>query len=209
MQQFQYTGFSSEVNMPGKVVIKKYENRRLYDTEGSRYINLDEVAAMIRAGREVQIVDAKTNEDLTRSILTQIIVEESRGGESGLPLELLRQMIVTSDQARHQFLEWYLKNAFEGYQRMAEGFQNRIGQMVNPLESMAQMFRGVPGSVPFFPFAPMQAQPAPAAQPAEATATPPAESGELAELKRRIEDLEKQLDSRGAAPSRPRARKRK
>lgn len=204
MQQFQYTGFSSEVNMPGKVVIKKYENRRLYDTEGSRYVNLDEVAAMIRAGRDVQILDAKSNEDLTRSILTQIIVEESRGGEAGLPLELLRQMIVTSDQARHQFLEWYLKSAFDTYQRMTEGFQSRLGQMVNPLESMAQMFRGVPGSVPFFPFAPMAAQPAPPQ--AEAAAAPPTGMDELAELKRRIEELEKQLESRPAA--RPRARKR-
>ncbi|MBX9600305.1 MAG: pesticin [Bryobacteraceae bacterium] len=190
--------------MPGTVVIKKYENRRLYDTEGSRYVNLDEVAALIRAGRDVRVVDAKTNEDLTRSILTQIIVEESRGGEAGLPLELLRQMIVTSDQARHQFLEWYLKNAFEAYQRMTEGFQSRIGQMVNPLESMAQMFRGAPGSVPFFPFAPMAAQPAPAPDP------PPApDLDELAELKRRIDELEKQLDSRAPLAARPRTRKPK
>src|SRR5215467_7808039 len=92
-----------------RVVIKKYENRRLYDTTNSRYVNLEDVAGMVRKGASVQVVDAKTNEDITRTILTQIIMEETKGSELGLPLELLRQLVLAGDAARHQFLEWYLK----------------------------------------------------------------------------------------------------
>ena len=76
-----------------KIVIKKYANRRLYDTSGSRYINLEDIAARVRNGKDLQVVDAKTGEDLTRVTLTQIIVEDAKGQPTGLPLELLRQLI--------------------------------------------------------------------------------------------------------------------
>jgi len=105
---------------PRKILIKKYENRRLYDTTNSRYVNLEDVAEMVRQGAEVQVLDAKTSDDLTRTVLTQVIVEETKGSELGLPLELLRQLVLASDSARHQFLEWYLKNAMEGYQKVSE-----------------------------------------------------------------------------------------
>ena len=62
-----------------KVVVKKYENRRLYDTGASRYVNLDDVARMVREGVEVQVLDARTGEDLTRVILTQVIMEDAKG----------------------------------------------------------------------------------------------------------------------------------
>ena len=91
-----------------KAVIRKYENRRLYDTGASRYVNLDDVARMVREGVDVQVVDARSGEDLTRVILTQVIMEDAKGRESGLPLELLRKLIVASDHATHEFLTWYL-----------------------------------------------------------------------------------------------------
>ena len=72
-------------------LIKKYGNRRLYDTTGSRYVNLDEVAGFIRQGKDVQVLDAKTGKDLTRVVLTQIITDDARDKPTGLPLELLRQ----------------------------------------------------------------------------------------------------------------------
>src|SRR4051794_19704498 len=97
----------------GPVVIKKYGNRRLYDTAASRYVNLDEVAGLVRAGADIQVVDAKTGEDLTRPVLTQIIMEEAKDQRAGLPLELLRQLIVATDHAQQQFLSWYLRSAFE------------------------------------------------------------------------------------------------
>lgn len=81
------------------IVIKKYPNRRLYDTSAGRYVNLDDVAAIIRRGEDVQVVDARTGEDLTRVVLTQIIVEGVKGQPAGLPLDLLRQLVMATDKA--------------------------------------------------------------------------------------------------------------
>jgi len=73
-----------------RIVIKKYENRRVYDTSKSRYVNLEDLAELIREGADVQVVDAKTGEDLTRVTLTQIILEDAKDQPVGLPLVLLR-----------------------------------------------------------------------------------------------------------------------
>ncbi len=104
--------------MQQTVTIRKYPNRRLYDRTSRRYVNLDDVAEMIRQGVDVRVEDAKTGEDLTRVILTQIIVEDAKGQPTGLPLELLRQLILASDRAGQEFLMWYLKSAFETYQKV-------------------------------------------------------------------------------------------
>src|SRR5689334_25427288 len=77
----------------GKVTIKKYANRRLYDTESSTYITLDRLAQMVREGREFEVVDAKTGDDITRQVLTQIIVDEEARGSTMLPLNFLKQLI--------------------------------------------------------------------------------------------------------------------
>jgi polyhydroxyalkanoate synthesis repressor PhaR len=98
-------------------IIRKYGNRRLYDTETKQYVNLDEVAEMIRDGSEVRVVDAKTGEDLTRDILTQIIVEETRNRNGGLPLEILRDLVAFSGKARHEGLIWTLRSALDTYRR--------------------------------------------------------------------------------------------
>lgn len=118
-----------------KVVIKKYENRRLYDTGASRYINLEDVARMIRDGAEVQVVDARTGQELTRVILTQIIMEDAKGHESGLPLELLRKLIVASDRATHEFLAWYLTTVTDMYQKAQSALQTRPLDLVRNLFS--------------------------------------------------------------------------
>ena len=76
-----------------KVTIKKYANRRLYDTESSSYITLDRLAEMVREGREFEVVDAKTGEDITRQVLTQIIVDEEARGSTMLPVNFLKQLI--------------------------------------------------------------------------------------------------------------------
>src|SRR5579862_5181664 len=117
-----------------KTVIKKYENRRLYDTGASRYVNLDEVARMVRDGVDVQVLDAATGRDLTRVILTQIIMEDAKGPESGLPLELLRKLIVASDRATHDFLSWYLTTVTEMYQKAQSALQ------VRPLDLVRNLF---------------------------------------------------------------------
>jgi len=112
---------------PSPVVIKKYGNRRLYDTAGSRYVNLEDIAALIREGRELKVVDAKTGQDLTRVTLTQIITEDAKDKPTGLPLELLRQLIVASDEVRQEFVMWYLKSAFDTYQKVQDAVQSRLG----------------------------------------------------------------------------------
>src|ERR1035437_5154605 len=109
-----------ESDAPGvsTVTIKKYPNRRLYDTSSRRYVNLEDLAAMIRKGHELRVVDARTGEDLTRVILTQIIVEDAKGQPTGLPLELLRQLIVASDRAGQELIMWYLNSAFDTYRKV-------------------------------------------------------------------------------------------
>lgn len=84
---------------PATIVIKKYPNRRLYDTSSGRYVNLDDVAILIRRGADVQVVDARTGEDLTSVVLTQIIVEDAKGQPAALPLDLLRQLVMATDKA--------------------------------------------------------------------------------------------------------------
>lgn len=147
---------------PPKTIIKKYENRRLYDATASRYVNLDDVAQMIRAGAEVQVVDAKTGKDLTRVILTEIIVEDARGREA-LPVELLRQLVAASDRATHEFLTWLLTTSRE---RLASART----AAATPLEFLRHLLPGLPW---------------------------PAESSELEQLRRRVEELEQQLAARG------------
>ncbi len=123
------------------IVIKKYANRRLYDTSSSRYINLEDIAALVRNGKDVQVVDANTGEDLTRVTLTQIIVEDARGQPSGLPLELLRQLIVASDRVGQEFIMWYLKSAFDAYQKVQSSLQTRLSEMQSAALSPLQVVK--------------------------------------------------------------------
>jgi len=127
---------------PETIVIKKYGNRRMYDTTGSRYVNLDDLAALVREGKDVKVVDAKTGKDLTRVTLTQIITEDAKDRPTGLPLELLRQLVVASDQARQEFVMWYLKSAFDTYQTVQDAVQGRLSAVqsaiASPVESVKQ-----------------------------------------------------------------------
>src|SRR6059058_5347035 len=101
----------------GKVTIKKYANRRLYDTESSTYITLDRLAHMVREGREFEVVDAKTGEDITRQVLTQIIVDEEARGATMLPLNFLKQLIGLYGNSMQNFVPQYLEAAMDAFQR--------------------------------------------------------------------------------------------
>ncbi|HKD86286.1 MAG TPA: polyhydroxyalkanoate synthesis regulator DNA-binding domain-containing protein [Terriglobales bacterium] len=156
-----------------RIVIKKYANRRLYDTSNSRYINLEDIAALVRNGKDVQVLDAATGEDITRVTLTQIIVEDAKGQPAGLPLELLRQLIVTTDHVGQEFIMWYLKSAFDTYQKVQNSVQDRFSQMqsaaLSPLQMMKNFMQGSTSEKP----------------PTEPNASP-----ELLELRRRLAELE-------------------
>jgi polyhydroxyalkanoate synthesis repressor PhaR len=112
------------------VIIKKYENRRLYDTTHSRYINQDEVAQMLQSGYDVQVVDAATGEDLTRLVLTQIIVEQAKAPNTAFPLDVLREMVVASSRATQESTLKYMKTALDMYQNAYRA----ITPPVNPFE---------------------------------------------------------------------------
>ena len=126
---------------PGTVVIKKYGNRRLYDTAASRYVNLDDIAGFVRQGKDVQVVDAKTGQDLTRVTLTQVIMEDAKDKPTGLPLELLRQLVVASDEVRQEFVMWYLKSAFDAYQKVQDAVQSRLGEVQSAIVSPVDMMK--------------------------------------------------------------------
>ncbi len=180
-----------------KIVIKKYENRRLYDTTHSRYVNLDEVARLVREGSEVQVIDAKTAEDRTRAVLSQIILEGARDRELSLPLELLRQLVLATDSAGRQFLEWYLKNAMDTYQKVSDSLQFRFQEVqqaaANPLETVLNLVRTNP----------LLGQPAAKKEP-----TSPETNQEIEALHRRLEELEQRLKAKGR-PRKPRKATRK
>ena len=168
------------------VLIKKYGNRRLYDTAGSRYVNLEEIAGLIRRGRDVKVVDAKSGRDLTRVVLTQIITEDAKDKPTGLPLELLRQLIVASDEVRQEFVMWYLKSAFDTYQKVQDAVQNRMtdvqSAILSPLDTMKRVL-GAP------------------------SAARNDDSRELATLRERVAELEAKLQHR--ASRKPRTRKKR
>jgi len=158
---------------PTPVLIKKYGNRRLYDSSHSQYVNLDDIAGLIRAGEAVQVLDAKTGKDLTRVTLTQIITEDAKGKPTGLPLELLRQLIVASDEVRQEFVMWYLKSAFDTYQKVQEAVQGRLGEVQSAILSPVDMMKKILGA---------PEQPRAGAEP------------ELDALRKRVAELEARLE---------------
>ena len=110
-----------------KVTIKKYANRRLYDTESSTYITLDRLAALVREGREFEVVDAKTGEDLTRTVLTQIIVDEESRGSTMLPVNFLRQLIGLYGNSMQGMVPQYLEAAMDAFQRNQIAMRDALG----------------------------------------------------------------------------------
>ena len=107
-------------------VVKKYANRRLYNTATSSYVTLDELSRMVRAGRHFVVYDAKTGEDLTRSILTQIILEEDSKGRNLLPINFLRQLIGYYDDSLRAFLPRYLELSMENFAANQEQIRRYI-----------------------------------------------------------------------------------
>lgn len=123
------------------MLVKKYGNRRLYDTDASRYITLEDLAEHVREGAEVRVVDAKTNADLTQETLTQIIIE-GRGAERILPASLLHKLIRLRDDALADFLGRYVEGALELYLQA-----KKTSQTLLPFNPMLGLFGQVaPGA---------------------------------------------------------------
>jgi polyhydroxyalkanoate synthesis repressor PhaR len=183
-------------NVSQPLIIKKYENRRLYNSLTSQYINQDQVAQLVRDGHEVRVVDAATGEDLTRLTLAQIVVEDAKTPDSIFPLDVLRQMILASGVATQENSLRYMKAMMEMYQNAYRA----LPAPLNPFEFLQGRW-GQPGSAGGVPGNP---QPEPDRQPAPSTVQ--ANTSEVDELKRRVEELESLL-TKGAAGKKAQKRK--
>ena len=181
----------------GPVIIKKYANRRLYNTETSSYITLDHLAAMTREGRDFKVIDAKTEDDITHNVLTQIIMEEESRGQTMLPVNFLRQLIALYGDSMQAMVPGYLEASMESFRRNQEQFKSAVeGAFANsPFAELAkrnmQMFEAATQAFkPGQPGAPETPE-APAAPEAGANDDVSALKAELARLQDKIEKLAK------------------
>lgn len=196
-------------------VIKKYGNRRLYDTGDSRYITLDELAAKIRGGSDVRVVDAQTNEDLTQVTLTQIVLETGNAAKF-LPVQLLTQMIRLSDDALAEFFSRYVTSALDMYLQARRGVQtlaayNPLAQLpLSAGDAIARMWMPYGGS----PYATSAREPTTPYGVAVPPPPPPPEepddkkSDDVAEMRKELDELKAALRE-GLASQRAPRKKRK
>jgi polyhydroxyalkanoate synthesis repressor PhaR len=181
------------------VIIKKYANRRLYNTRSSSYITLDHLAKMTREGVEFKVVDAKTGADITHQILTQIIMEEEAStGEQILPVNFLRQLISMYGNSMQSLLPHYLEASMDHFRenqlKLRKALEDSMGS--NPLAAIAQrnmeMFKAAAAA--FMPGADLAGAAAPE-PPAEKAA--PAGDDTLEQLKAQMAAMQKKLDELG------------
>lgn len=124
----------------GPITIKKYANRRLYDTSASRYVTLDHLRELVKENKDFQVVDAKSGEDLTRGVLAQIIFEEESKGETLLPVEFLRQLIGFYGDSMQSMVPGYLNMTMDSFaHQQAEMREKMAGAMTDPAASMSLM----------------------------------------------------------------------
>jgi polyhydroxyalkanoate synthesis repressor PhaR len=167
------------------ILIKKYENRRLYDATNSRYINLDEVAAFVQRGYDVRVIDVASGEDITRVILTQTIAEGAKTPDSSFPLDILRQMVIASGRASQESALRYTKAMLDLYQSTYQA----ITPALDPFE--------------FLQNAPEKVKPAENVAAGESSNSFSANSGddELKRMKERLAELESLVSSLISKPA--------
>ena len=172
------------------VVVKKYANRRLYNTRSSSYITLDDLARMTRAGIDFVVLDAKTGADITHSILTQIIMEEeASGGEQMLPVGFLRQLIAMYGNSMQAMMPQYLEASMANFQanqgKLKEAWKSSVGPeaFAKLAETNMAMFKAAASA-----FMPKEG---------DAAAPPQQPSSELDELKAQMAAMQKKLDELG------------
>lgn len=178
------------------VLIKKYENRRLYDATNSRYVNLEDVAQILKGGDDVRVVDAATGADITRLILTQIIVEDAKTADSNFPLEVLRQMVVASGRASQETALKYINAMMDIYQNTYRA----MSAPIQPFEFYQRTGAARGAKTDSSGSATTQAAP-----PKEAASQAPRPAEDMDGLKSRVAELEKLVSA--LAPQKP-ARKK-
>jgi len=178
----------------GAVVIKKYANRRLYDTASSVYVTLEDLARMVHQGQDFVVYDAKTGEDLTRQILTQIIFEEESRGGALLPVQFLRQLIGFYGGQMQSVLPGYLEMSLDSFARQQEQLQGQMAKALGGTSSPNLMEAAVKQNMAVFQKAmsmfPGFAYPATAPEPAAKAAEP----DPLDEMRRQMDEMRARLD---------------
>jgi len=193
-----------EDTKPAPVTIKKYANRRLYNTATSSYVTLDHLCQMVKDGTDFVVYDAKTGDDITRSVLTQIIVEEEAKGQNLLPIPFLRQLIsLYGDNMQWlvpRYLEYSMQSFTRNQEKMRDYFQNAFGGMFpfGTFEEMGKqniaMFERAMRM--FSPFGAEGKEPPVPGAPAGPAGDPRRPGGEekFNELQKRLDELQKQLE---------------
>jgi polyhydroxyalkanoate synthesis repressor PhaR len=192
---------ASETEAKPAIVIKKYANRRLYNTATSTYVTLDDLAAMVKQGTDFVVYDAKNGDDITRSVLTQIIFEEENKGEQQnlLPIPFLRQLIRFYGDQMQAFVPGYLEMSLDQLTReqekLRDQFLGAFGVPAEPFKAMEEQTRRNMAMFQeamkvFTPFAGM-----PGAAPGPAPTTKPDASPEpLNALQEQIREMQRQID---------------
>jgi len=194
----------AETASDNQIIIKKYANRRLYNTAKSSYVTLDNLAEMVREGQDFVVRDAKSGEDITRSVLTQIIFEEEAKGQNMLPTKFLRQLIQLYGDSLQGFVPTYLEASMETFARNQDEMREQITQAFGANPALANMEAFTKSNMEFFensmkmfaPFTtgmnPLGGATAPAKE--EPTAAAPAQKDEeLEELKQQLSQMQNQL----------------
>jgi polyhydroxyalkanoate synthesis repressor PhaR len=202
----------------GRVVIKKYANRRLYNTASSSYVTLEHLSEMVKEGVDFVVFDAKTNEDITRSVLTQIIFDEESRGQNLLPIQFLRQLIGFYGNSMQAFLPSYLELSLDSFTRQQERMRTQMGAIAPGLaqglapnlssglgtaagpqfledqvkQNLAMFDRAMKMFSPFAYVRPEDSEVA-APAPAPAAPAPAATDDSLNDLKKKIEEMQEQI----------------
>jgi polyhydroxyalkanoate synthesis repressor PhaR len=188
------------------ITIKKYANRRLYNTGTSTYVTLEDLAAMVKAGEDFVVYDAKTNEDITRSVLTQIIFEQENkeGGQNLLPINFLRQLIRFYGDSMQMMVPRYLEVSIDSLTQQQSKFRDQVsqafgmggfGSMEDQVRRNMEMFERT--FAMFAPFARQQSGENAAAEADKAKPASAGGTGEIDDLKRQIDEMQKRIDRIG------------
>jgi len=191
------------------IVIKKYANRRLYNTHSSSYVTLDHLSDLVKAGTDFVVFDAKTNEDITRQVLTQIIFEAENTDQNLLPIQFLRQLIQLYGNQMQSLVPGYLEMSLDAFARQQDKmreqmggafaqapgyrlFEEQVRQNMSLFSQAMKMFAPFSYPTPDDLGARSQGNPIPPAKPAAAAPAPAPDS--LADLKSRIEEMQRQIE---------------
>ncbi len=190
-------------NKISPIVIKRYASRRLYNTNTSEYVTLDEIASLIRQGADIQIIDSKSGDDLTRQFLLQIITEQETGSESVLPLNVLMDVVRSYSDQAGSVVPDFLSRSFEMLKKQQEellsSVSKNIPDSINPMEifsleswqkAQSDIMKSTLGSWGFSTPSDEGEEPAPKQQ---TDSDPAAKDDEIAEMKKQLADMQEKL----------------